>query len=279
MVVVGRVAQLHLEGGEPRPILGRATIDGRHRRREFRQPATNLPGGATQIAATAGDVGRQQHVADLVRQPLGIIQIDDRTVRVGVASHPGQAVEDDRPIARRALLPLQERQGRLEALCRRKQRVGASGAFARTDEPRRRARVASALEVRGDRVGIGPRPRGQGLARPPVPATATGRQQPLIQCLADERVGEAQVGIAGGDFQQPRLGRALNHRQQHLLRGVGNRRPERQRHLLADDCGHRQQVARIVAQPRQPTIDHLPQQGRDARSTQIAERPGRPVRS
>ena len=77
------------------------------------------------------------------------------------------------------------------------------------------------------------------------------------------RVGLQQVGVY----------RPLDDRQQRLIVEAGHLGPERERHLLPDHGGHRQRLARRLAEPGDAAIDHVPQEGRDHDAVEFAERP------
>ncbi len=89
---------------------------------------------------------------------------------------------------------------------------------------------------------------------------------------------EAHARAVGVGHQQVGSDRPLDHVEQRLHLDVSNRCPERQRHILADDRCHGEQVARRLAQAPHPAFQDVPQQGRDARRAQVAQRPGAAVR-
>ena len=92
------------------------------------------------------------------------------------------------------------------------------------------------------------------MHRPPPRA-----QQPLVERLPGEGVAEADRAAVRRLLQQPCLHGPLNHRVEGLLPDLGDRRPQAQRHLLADHRGDRQQPPGLLSEPRHALVQHLAQ--------------------
>ena len=143
------------------------------------------------------------------------------------------------------------------------------------DQPVDRARVARPLEVVGHRVGVGVRRRGQRLAGPAVPARAgAAAERPLVERLADERVGEAHARAVRRLRQQPR-------RRSPARRGRAGRPRPRSPTAAQSASGTSWPMTAATASSRRvsgasratPPGDDLPQQRRHGRAGQVAERP------
>ena len=96
-------------------------------------------------------------------------------------------------------------------------------------------------------------------------------EHPLVQRLADQRVREADAILRFRE--QPRLQCPLEQQHERVFVLLGHRRPEVERRLLPDDRRRRQQPARVGAEPVDARLDHLPQEGRDARPGEVAQGP------
>jgi hypothetical protein len=87
-------------------------------------------------------------------------------------------------------------------------------------------------------------------------AAAAHRQDALVERLADQRVGEAHRVPGGERLQQPCSYPALDGVEQAILVGPGDAGPQRERYFLSDDRRQGQQVARGLAEPVHPRIEH-----------------------
>jgi hypothetical protein len=131
--------------------------------------------------------------------------------------------------------------------------------------------------VVGDRVRVRAGRGGEGLAHAPVDLSPPGGEHPVVERLADERVGEAHRCPVRQRSEQPGLLRPLHGVEQGLLGGARHRGPERQRHRLADDRAPLEQGAGRLPQPVHARVDDLLQRHGQADRRQIAEHPGLPV--
>jgi hypothetical protein len=224
------------------------------------------------VAAVEAGAGDQPCVPRLGRQALGLLQVGDAQARVEVAAQLGEGEQQQRASRRVGPLLLQQRQGGLVALGGGQPGVGPLRALARPDQPLGSPRVPRLPEVVGHRVGVRTRQRGERLADPPVEPAAAQRGRALIQGLTDQRVREAHAAVRGLRHET-RPNRPLGRLQQAVLVAVGDRRPQLEGHVLSDYRGDRQEPLLLLAQPVQPPLDHLPQQGGHAHPAEVAQRP------
>jgi hypothetical protein len=243
---------------EPRSL---RIVEGRKRRdtRLEHRKAPPIARRVQEVAPVSKRVGGQAALArplgerdDLLQEFRRARRSDPPDQRRDVEQQPGTLV-----LA--APRRLQQRQRRLVA------RGGG--------QPGVGARVARAPEVVGDRVGVGMRASCQRLGHRAMRAPSPQRERPLVERLADERVGEADPRAIGRLDQQAGLDCPLDRPQQALLVRLRDRRPQRQRHLLADYCRQRQQPARLGPKAVQARVEHLAQRRGQADGGEVAERP------
>lgn len=126
----------------------------------------------------------------------------------------------------------------------------------------------------GDRVRVRSRALSQqGLADPAVPDAPPGRQDALVERLADQRVGKVHGQAILGRPHDVGLDGALDDGEEHLLRCPARRNPQRERHHLADDCRDGEKRLRLRAEPRHTCVDHLPKQRGNPSALEWAEMP------
>jgi len=106
--------------------------------------------------------------------------------------------------------------------------------------------------------------------------SAGAAQDPFVERLADERVGEADSPRRRR--QEMRLDRPLDRGDQRLFRETADRAPQIERDILADHGRQRQRLARFLAQARDPPVDHLLDQRRHPHPAEVAEVPAGTVR-
>ncbi len=97
-----------------------------------------------------------------------------------------------------------------------------------------------------------------------VPEASAGRQNPLVDRLPGKRMHEADMGPVGHGLDEMGRGSPLDDREQCLVFEIGERCPQRQRHLLADHGGDLQRTPRGFSHSGNSAVDYvLNQRGND----------------
>lgn len=140
---------------QPRPRVGRQGFQRICPRRQFGHAPRQLARQTAQMATQIGGQRREGGVGSRGRQALGLVQVGDRSTRVGVSVQCGQAQQQPAaPVGCRSIRG-QQRERRLVAVGGGEPGVGPPRPFARGHEPLHRAWVARLAEVVGHRVGVG----------------------------------------------------------------------------------------------------------------------------
>jgi hypothetical protein len=113
-------------------------------------------------------------------------------------------------------------------------------------------------------------------------ASPTNGRNPAVECLANERMGESHLITTSSFDQHPDVHPLLDEREQEVFVTLRNCHPKIKWHFIPDHCRDGEQSLHLLPEPRQPTIDHMAEERRDADLRQITEHPaitGRTQRS
>jgi hypothetical protein len=115
----------------------------------------------------------------------------------------------------------------------------------------------------------------QRLRGAPVQAHPAGGGQPLVEHLADQRMGEAPAAEAAGDLgDHPRRLRLLEQLEQAVAAQAAGRLQGAQLELAAEDGGGLQHPVAAVGEAAEPLGDHRPDTLREAGRQRRRARPG-----
>jgi hypothetical protein len=129
--------------------------------------------------------------------------------------------------------------------------------------------------VIGDRIRVRSRRGGQRLRRAPMEPSPADARHPLVQRLANEGVREPDAFAARRLDQQVALQPLLRDGEERCIPRLRDRRPHRERYLVADDGRDGQRALRLATQPGDAPVDHLPQQPGHGGLLERVERPSR----